>query len=993
MPPPLILRVISDITGALKSNEELVGSNTMVGKSWLDAGKDARLGADAQIASAVKARRATEANLTALRAAQAKTVEGTYERTAANVAVADAESKLNRQMGITATTTKRFSGAAKEGERDLGKLTRGALAGSGAASSLGRSLAFASTGFIAIAGTATLITSSIKAAEDLEAAQRRTDQQLKTGGKSWDQYGSRISATMDKLRAVSGFTDTDLLQAFSLLFRASNNVGNSLKFLGVAADTARALNKPLTATSTALSKALGGNLSALRRLGVSIPTNLKRMEALNFVQAKFAGQAEAGTTASERFSAELQHSEAVIGTALLPTFTRLVTELAAWLTKMNESGKIQRDATAAVKLLGYGFHTLEGVIHGVDSVTGSFANTLKLIVEIEIARWAAKAIIGIDQLVGSWVAVEGAATAAAAAEEKAALAGGAAGAAPGVGFGVGGIAAALASRRAAKEAALGDRFPLFGGGTAVRGEGGRFVNIETAAAETGVAAIGVKALGSATKVGLLEKALAGLSKIAIPLILIPIVLQVEEKFSSEAKKLFGSSQHGQIIRDLATPTSWRDFTGVSLFDDIFRFRSEAQKAADAASKRIEDALVARLSKGDFGAPRAFRPAGRLGRAVSGVTSGSAFAGPFGAAQPIPVYTQYTIPLRLQIGQAQAGLTKMLADDVRVAKQIIANIRHLIDVGHILPGTKGYLSALEAWASAQSTLNSAEEQAAAKRRAAAQKALQIASSYTTPIDLQIAQVRAEMTASTRDDIRVEKQIIAAAKAALASGKKNKQGQLAALQAELQAQQALDSLRQQSATSFELPLKLQLALARAQALGKDDTAILEKMKRVLMKALKAARGNVQKQIDIWNQIAQINSQLGNSVTNAYGDFKKASTRWLTAGMGLTADQRRKLRQRLSQLGPGGTHPMDGTGAGGFVIDPTTGRPIHGVRTGRRGSDTSSGAASGRPPQFNAKIDLDVYIDGHQVEVTVTNRQHRRRRHMPTQVRGPHAATQSA
>jgi hypothetical protein len=168
----------------------------------------------------------------------------------------------------------------------------------------------------------------------------------------------------------------------------------------------------------------------------------------------------------------------------------------------------------------------------------------------------------------------------------------------------------------------------------------------------------------------------------------------------------------------------------------------------------------------------------------------------------------------------------------------------------------------------------------------------------------------------------------------------------------------------------------------------------MKAALERALKSARGNIQKQIDIYNQIASINQQLSSGVSTAYGDFKKASVKALTAGLGLTQAQRRAEEARLSRVGPGGTVPRGGTTAEGFIIDPETGRPIHRHRRPRSGrGDYRTASAAGGPVPVEATIDLNVYIDGKHVETTVTRRQQRTRRHNPSSRRGPNAATSAA
>jgi phage tail tape-measure protein len=190
-------------------------------------------------------------------------------------------------------------------------------------------------------------------------------------------------------------------------------------------------------------------------------------------------------------------------------------------------------------------------------------------------------------------------------------------------------------------------------------------------------------------------------------------------------------------------------------------------------------------------------------------------------------------------------------------------------------------------------------------------------------------------------------------------------------------------------------LQLALAKAQALGQDQVPILRRMKASLERALKAAKGNIQKQIDIYNQIYSINQQLGAGSTNAYGDYKKASVKALTSGLNLTAVARRELEQRLSRRGPGGTTPESGTGAGGFIIDPVTGRPIqlHRHRRPRYGRDTGGTGADGGPRHLQATVNIRVYLEGRDITRNVTIEQQRYRRGNPSSRRGPNAGVAHA
>lgn len=139
------------------------------------------------------------------------------------------------------------------------------------------------------------------------------------------------------------------------------------------------------------------------------------------------------------------------------------------------------------------------------------------------------------------------------------------------------------------------------------------------------------------------------------------------------------------------------------------------------------------------------------------------------------------------------------------------------------------------------------------------------------------------------------------------------------------------------NFNLPISLQLEQARAEALGKPLTSILEREKKAAERALKSGKLSAQAQIDAWNAIADINDQLKKKATVDQTKFRHVGTDRLLGGLGLTGDALRAARTRLAQLGPGGTIPNRGQafalagGTGGIVING--GIHLHGVQDIRK------------------------------------------------------------
>jgi hypothetical protein len=927
---PLIVRLIMDAAGYLKTSDTAVASNTKLASSALRVGEAMQISSKQRVEASLRATEAMKAEVVGYQKLAASATESAAVRTRAALLAEKAEGRLNAQLGLSSAAQVAASRSVQTGERDLGKFTRGALAGSGAASSLGRSLAFASTGFIAVAGTSTLIASSIKASLDLAKTERQVGAQLKTTGKSWKDYGGEIDQADLKLSHISGFTNQELLQGFGYLVRVNGNVSESLKLTGEAADVARGRNISLASAAIALAKAQGGSVTALRRLGIVIPKGVEGLKALAFVQEKFAGQAAAGATVGDKFHASLVNTEEIIGNALLPTFTRLTTEIGDWLARMNESGRLQRDVNDIVSTAGVVFHTLADAIRIVDDVTGSFGNTLKFVLELGVAYWAAKGAVALEALAGKWGLVALSAETAAKAETAALGVGGLA-----VGAGVASTGAAAVTTRTARN------LPSVFGEYASTGE---------------IAAVGGAAAIATSKVASLRSALFGLAgKVFVTTLVIQQVLAhegfIDRKTNAAARALGGTQPSSNSFTSQPGPISFIQHPIRSFFQSPGLIDA-ANKLYEAEYNAMQAAITQTLLHQAGGIPKAFQiPGLTLSR-----TGGSTF-GPFGSAKPITVYTKYVETLDEQINVAQAALTNSTKDDVTAAKAIIARIKNQIDKGH-LEGAS-LIQALQDEATQQGVLDNARQKAAAQAAKIAAAKLAAASSYTTPIDLQIAEVRTQLTKTTSDDIQVEKRILAAAEAALKSGKKNKQGQLAALQVILQAQQAIQGLTQQSDTTFTQPLKLQLALAKAQATGGDQTRILLQEKAALEKALKSSKGNIQKQIDIYNQISSINQQLGASATAGLSKFKQLNVKKLSDNLGLSPAARKALEARLSQIGPHGTVPGEGTGAYGFTIG-RDGRPIH--------------------------VHTHISIDGKKVADNTTKHQQRRRRRNSSQRRGP-------
>ena len=314
----------------------------------------------------------------------------------ATIGLRDAEEQAQR----AATRT---SSALQGEERSLGRLGRGAVAGSGAFRGLGRSVAFASSYFLGGAGLLYALKTAVERAKQAEVTQGQLAVALKDAGLSWRDNSEQIERNIASQSRLSSFYKEDLAQSFTLFVRTTKDVNQALKLNALAADVARGRNMGLMQAAQLLVRVQAGQVGSLRRLGIEVQKGITGTQALADVQRQFAGAAQkysnSAAGAQDRFNNTLRQTEEVIGRALLPTFTHLLQSGATWLDQMNRSGRLQRDVQRAVRDTTNAMHDLGTVVHYVDQVTGSFKTTLEILIGLKIAGMVAGWVTQFGRLV------------------------------------------------------------------------------------------------------------------------------------------------------------------------------------------------------------------------------------------------------------------------------------------------------------------------------------------------------------------------------------------------------------------------------------------------------------------------------------------------------------------------------------------------------------------------------------------------------------------
>lgn len=262
-------------------------------------------------------------------------------------------------------------------------------AGAGAAGAFSsrnllKGVAAVTAGTVAWHGLTDALSESVDAAREAMQTQRQLRQQLEVSGISWEANRDAIDEHAHALSQLAGISDDTATRSLIPLVRVTKDLTASYRLNAIAADVAAGTGRPLQAVSVALAKAYGGQVTALRRLGVAIPAALSPMQAIAFVGERFAGQAAAGATATARLSANMHNLAENVGLFVVPVLDKLVGSLADATDHLGQFTKSVREpgdeagaAQKNVHALGVAVGFLAGKMDDGAQAAGGWATILK----------------------------------------------------------------------------------------------------------------------------------------------------------------------------------------------------------------------------------------------------------------------------------------------------------------------------------------------------------------------------------------------------------------------------------------------------------------------------------------------------------------------------------------------------------------------------------------------------------------------------------------
>lgn len=207
-------------------------------------------------------------------------------------------------------------------------------------------------GFAAV-GTATLGfgTMAVKSAMEAQVEMAKFEAKMRTVKNATEESRQAI---LDRANAVvkMGFDDEAAANNMANLFQRTGDVNKAMELNNLAMDLARDKNIGLADAGNMIGLVMSGNARALKQYGIEIDESLSPTEALQQLQEKVAGQADAYTKTlagqKEVLSQTWDNFLQTVGEKLIPVLTKLLQEyiipfvtdtLPKWIEKMQEINK------------------------------------------------------------------------------------------------------------------------------------------------------------------------------------------------------------------------------------------------------------------------------------------------------------------------------------------------------------------------------------------------------------------------------------------------------------------------------------------------------------------------------------------------------------------------------------------------------------------------------------------------------------------------------
>ncbi len=182
----------------------------------------------------------------------------------------------------------------------------------------------------AIKGVADIMGDAVRAAAEEQVGIAQLTASLEANVEGWDGNRDAIEEVITARERLA-FNDDEQRQSMALLVAATKDVTEAQELQAIAMDLSRLRGTALVETTTLIGKVYQGNLTALKRFGISLGNVKTSQEALTKIQQLARGQARAYADTVEgkqvRAQQALNNAMEDLGTVLTP----IVAEMATWV--------------------------------------------------------------------------------------------------------------------------------------------------------------------------------------------------------------------------------------------------------------------------------------------------------------------------------------------------------------------------------------------------------------------------------------------------------------------------------------------------------------------------------------------------------------------------------------------------------------------------------------------------------------------------------------
>lgn len=919
--------IAADVAGFIRGLRDAGSATKTLGADIDQLSVSTKAGADAQVAATVKKTARLRDEVTAYRAVAAAAETGSDEQVAATNLAIRAQSRLADSLGVTASEARRLSVSTAGVGSDIDRAGRGALAGAGAFSGLGRSVAFASTWFLGGVGFISGAKGAVNAASDLDEQIQRTSSVF--GGSAAAVKGWSTTSVQ-----AMGLSRAAALDAADTIGTLLQNVGEtpakgaamSQTFVQLASDMAAFKKVDPNVSLNALESGLAGRTKSLKNFGLVLDTTTIKAEALSDgilkssvdlgkvrdLEAKVnaassrasvattvhgAGSAQAVTATLQLHDAQNQLAKAIGGTTGQLTAQQRTLAIYNLILKQTSD---QRGAFAAdsdqLTIKEEKFHA------ALTDTEAAIGNALLPTVSKyvgELGTWLsssqnqAKVQKDVTEAVNAGVTILH--IGADALRVITTL--------------TGGFKNALELLIALKfaNAVAGWSTGLANYGTSLKVAAAETTGA-AAVIETDTAAIGATAVATTAEVGGLRAALLGLGA---PEVLAALAAVAgAELFSHETTKVsqkvfgetgftkLGTDKEGRQISVKNGKFDAGDTTDTGKYG--FHLGGSLTKAQAAKALGMSGSVLEHLVKTGT---KAKTPAvGTVGTAPGAVSGGS-------AATPTSIGASGTIPLT-KAQQLSLALAKS-PDDVALLKAkesaddaAIADLNKRRDAGKVKNAT--YLQEMTGLYNDRASTEAQIQTQTTKAASTAKKQAKLTA--TVPLSLQVQQAMAAITPDTADDVK-------------AAGAIKRWAENLIKTEHLKGQALIDALgdiatANQTLGQFQIPMDLQIKAAKAgiTQTESDDVAAAKQIKAFTEAQIKSRKLQGQALIDAYNTISQENSIIGAAPSKS---VKLVTGADVTKGLKLTRAQRIAVEQRYDQAAAHGGRRPTGVGVLGQTV----------------------------------------------------------------------------